>query len=565
MKWLVEAKSPGAASNSPRLERAVIAAVLGAALVCAYYNPVFFDEVAYNLTLGRLTADGLHRIFLFPQCSSSFSNPVSADLLWPMQLIDLLYRPVHSLSSLRLLGALLAAANALLFNAIFSAMARPAERKYASRLTACLVAGVFPFLFVMARPEGLILFFVLCAIRLAQFAGSSPLSDGLALAGCLACGIIAFSIHPLGILLCPVFLTAIWFCRLAGRARLVAGAVLGWYLLRCYAFHSSYFSCSENKEINDYLNLYAGAAPGAGPLDWLLAKLHNLLFTPLLAIELIPHQDYRNGYVPAALSGANMAGAWIAGMLIVAAAVVLFWANLRFLRALLAGSRGSKWFAEMPFGAAVYFSVWASILIQAAIQPDKLPHRAIMLYPLLLLATGAGFFSFDSTKFTSRWPRLINFLACSAVVSALITIPLYLPAIAARQTDNLIADQPLSVGRLSAEVRAESIAQAASACGLANSPDFKRLALDSLTYYAFDRTTEPVIFGFFTPLDSSEAFARYLNQAKIGAVIASCRSFGGKLDLSPRRFGEICCLDANRIEELRAPARADPQKGQPPA
>ncbi len=106
---------PPGTRKPARREIAAIALFLAAVFACAFLNPIFFDEAAYLVTLGRFRADGWQRIFLFPQCTGSFLNSPPPELVPFFLLIDLLLSFVQSLPAIRIFGTAIAAANILLF------------------------------------------------------------------------------------------------------------------------------------------------------------------------------------------------------------------------------------------------------------------------------------------------------------------------------------------------------------------------------------------------------------------------------------------------------------------
>ncbi len=150
------------------------------------------------------------------------------------------------------------------------------------------------------------------------------------------------------------------------------------------------------------------------------------------------------------------------------------------------------------------------------------------------------------TCLVCRWTYMgvcLIFLA-SAYVLAIQVVPVLFRAIGSEQIG--LKDQPLSVPAFGFSEQRQKIRIFAQQCSL-EGDGMRRLVVDDLTYFAFDKLREPLHLVYFYEsgfgLDvKGEASIRMLNKLGIAGIVAQCTFMPSLLLKLSHKEGNLCCI-----------------------
>lgn len=517
----------------------------------AVLNPVYTDEIAYEYMLGRFFRDDGGQFFMWPECSS-FHQAVP--LMWqiPRSLVAALYHVIPNLVALRLLGFCVALSNAYLLYRILSAFFPLVSGRAVSLFLLSLTAGVFPFLAVMMRPEGFLVFFALASIAICQTLGSRR--PAIAAVCVLGGSLLASSTHPLGIAEVPLFVACLWSLRSRTRFALPLIFSVALYAVASVPLHDRWLRCDENPAVANFLQQYRGGPFSVDALPMILIDLprRGIDMFHFIVNSLSPLPGYMSGMVPRRVWGD------VSYTLRIGIGLVLVWllAFCWFLVRALVGAVRSGQLRERitSFPGVVGLGALCSLLALLSMQPYLLPYRLSFIMPFLVLLVGLlGFSSFYREHPTSCL-QLNGRVARLAVASSLVSLLAYLPLIAARVGQVTTDMQPYSTSHLTA-AKPSSLDEIATRCGLQQGARFRRLFVDEHTYWLFRDSQEPVFFTYTAygghPLPAKELWRRLVAAEADGLVIHCAsvqRMLGESADV--RRVDDLCCLSKGELSSL---------------
>ena len=517
----------------------------------AVLNPVYTDEIAYEYMLGRFFRDDGGQFFMWPECSSFHQG---VPLLWqiPRSLVAAVYHIIPNLFALRLLGFGLALSNVYLLYRILSSFLPQVSGRAVSLFLLSLTAGVFPFLAVMMRPEGLLVFFALASLAVCQTLGSRRPTIA---AVCVFGGsILASSTHPLGIAELPLFVACLWSLRSRTRFALPLLLSVVLYAVASVPLHDRWLRCDENPAVTNFLKQYRGGPFTVEALPILLFDLPGRGINMFHSIVnwLSPLPGYMSGIVPRRVWGDASYTVRIGIGLVLVWLLAFCW----FLVRALVGAVRSGHLRERitSFPGVVGLGAFCSLLALISMQPFLLPYRLSFIMPLLVLLVGLLGFSSFLREHPTACLRLNGRIARLAVASSVVTLLAYVPLIVARLEHVTTDMQPHSTSHLTS-VKPSSLGEIVTRCGLQQGARFRRLFVDEHTYWLFRDSQEPVFFtytGFAGhPLPAQELWRR-LVAAEADGLVIHCASVQRMLGTSPdlRRVDDLCCLSKHEIASL---------------
>lgn len=517
----------------------------------AVLNPVYTDEIAYEYMLGRFFRDDGGQFFMWPECSS-FHQAVPFIWQIPRSLVAAVYHVVPNLFALRLLGFGFALSNAYLLFRILSAFFPQVSRRVVALFLLSLTAGVFPFLAVMMRPEGFLVFFALASIAGCQMWGSRR--PAIAAVAVFGGSLLASSSHPLGIAELPLFLACLWSLRTRTRCAAPFILLVVLYAAVSIPLYDRWLRCDENPAVANFLKQYRGGPFTVDALPMLLLDLprRGIDLFHFIVNSLSPLPGYMSGIVPRRVWGELSYTVRIGIGLVLMWLLAFCWFIVRALTGAVRSGHLRERIASFP--GVVGLGAFCSLLALLSMQPFLLPYRLSFIMPVLILLVGLlGFSSFYRVHPTAclalnaRVGRL-------AVASSLVSLLAYLPLITARVGQVTTELQPHSTNHLAAW-RPSSMDEIVSQCGLQKGAVFRRLFVDEHTYWLFRNSQEPVFFTYTGyaghPLPAHELWRRLVAAEADGLVIhcaSAQRMLGTYTDI--RRVDDLCCLNKGEIASL---------------
>jgi hypothetical protein len=289
MRWRVCGIAPG---------RLLLACVLMlfvvAALSAWYYMPIFPDEIAFRLHVGRYIQDqGVVR-GLYPLCVSNVKTPPLLFITpaWLLSWLDLTLSPVE----MRILPfvSILAAMALTIWHAVRGA------NPYAALLSTAALTGVAGSGLILARYEYVQALNIACCLGALHFQQSlfnrMYVRYGLAIL-LFVCGLFSLYVHIQGLLFLPLTLYLAWQLIHTDFGKIRAGFVMLMLFVlmtqTALGFHLA--SCAEYPEIERFwagmtFHLRDLASVRLG--DWLAIKLDKYL------LSFLYKQNYAIDYLP---------------------------------------------------------------------------------------------------------------------------------------------------------------------------------------------------------------------------------------------------------------------------
>lgn len=523
-------------------------------LLCGILVPLFEDETAYSMVLGRFMADNFIRMAVIPQCGN-LHNPIPYDW-WPAALFtEALFYPVTSPQLLRLLGISFAFLNVYLIYRCCADFTDRSDRPAIAFFLLIALAGVCPLITVISRPDQALVAYCLILIRLSQLSRKSPPQTTASRAVLLLVMVFIVSIgitnHPASIMLLPLTIWALYYSGLPRRWFAAALVIIAILVAQGIQFHSLYFSCPLNPKIEAFLSGHRGESGASGILGLLYYRLKAIAETPLLIRAMLPRSMYPFGMLPQLTLADHPVAVAAVLTSVVLTVVLLAWFNFKLLAATVF-QRGSNW--QTSSSRNLYLAIWLSVAIAGATMLIKSEYRISFFYPLVIFATAAGLFA--PAKFDSETRTAVSASAgLFGLVSAPFVLLMYLPPLWAESTLIRIPDQHQSAGILSTWAHRDEIAAAKDLCGLKNSAENRLIATDQTTYWGVRRSAEPILLlsVIWENDPSAEAMLKTLKQLGSEGALNGCEMIPPEF-LEPlekagmKRVGDICCISKEVIQ-----------------
>lgn|GEM_PF-5700348 len=510
--------------------------------VLAALNPIYTDEVSYAMMLGRYNLEESKLLFLFPECLATFTRSLHFIFQPAAMFLGQIYQFIDTPIRLRQFGVWVATLNILCLLVILFRCAGNNFRTSASILLLASCLGTFPFLFLIARPEGILFasasFLVLLAVSRTQDFSRSLYRELYHIAAVLWLASLLMFTHPLAFGLLPLVITASWFALQRYWTRAVTLIALGYGYLEAWRFHSASYRCPDQPMIEQFFKGYSGNTllpTDSSFVPLFLEKFSNMVNVFPYWASLMPLQEYPLGLVPG-LSGVSILELR-ASMFLVALSCLMALLFLSFFTFQAIRKLPTRRTPETVLGIVTL----SSLLICSAIQPGKYPYRTSLMVLLLLLAF--CLFSADiGESWSDAWKRLSRWFAIVIVAQLSLLIWLYAPNFLERRAPLRIPDQPLSYGLALHSTLSKNISEALKRCQLDPS-HASRVVVDEMTYFTFQRSKQPILafylYSFFW--GSSVERDQKLENWRVSAIFALCENLPEKLSRRTERVGKICC------------------------
>jgi hypothetical protein len=517
----------------------------------AFLLPIYIDEVGYDYLLGRYFRENGFSLSMWPQCLSAFKQSVPALWMMPRMIMALAYDGMPSLTAVRLVSSLGALLAPFLVLKILRASASPRLSREALLLVAGLSVGTLPFMSVVARPDGILLLLTLWSILLSQrgvgrkgrVAGLSP--SGLVI---LLCAYFAASIHPLGVVLFPVFVATFAQSHrltvLNVGLLLIVGAAVG----VSAEYHSHAAQCPEIPFLSQFLGHYTGITDGMGLPNLGPKLLHTFRWYLSLVRSLDIDSNYPFGFLENDVPRQSSEFLVVLSRVLTSSWLVLLLTLL--VRALPGRSLDLK--AAMTRGDPIVTVVGlgVSFLLFVVAQPEPASYRLTILVPLVI--TGVGMLILRRPESSPSWSRIRELLSLFAV-SALSSSALTVVARGATVVEMLQHDvTTTSVLYQSHPLASPSgnLTQLLDTCGISDASEFRRILVDNVSYWQLRQTTEPMFVEFVAndllPLEAGK-MAHRVTELGASGYVTHCDNVR-RFDLPPpsHREGVFCCGEVSR-------------------
>ena len=525
----------------------------------AALNPVYFDEIAYEYILGRYFREGGRMLFMWPQCTTEFSQ--ETPLLWivPRMILGALYGVIPNLIWLRGLGLAIALLDVWLLFKILTNNACLVPRGLIATYSLSMSLGAFPFLFVMARPEGALVMCAFLAIVIAQYgmqsSDISPWRRGVLLAAVGFLASFAAALHPLGVIMTPIFLACFVFIRCSRK--IVISAMILLCIANCVSIssHTGVTRCDESQEITDFISWYSGSPGLHGAYLLLLSAPQSfaILLHHLFALG-VQRGPFYYGILPRLRDEQSDLAIYIAGAIIILFVVLFSWLSVRAVGLWVRG--GFRNVGEARFSSILSLALGATLLGVVISQPNPYLYRLSFVIPITYLLVGFLLFPAYYRCQALFCERAVRVLATLSLAGFVVVVVTYAPTLLAQMGSVVVPRQENSTNHL-AKLNNNDLQLAMRECGIINAAASRRVVVDEHTYWHVRNSSEPVIYQFNNI--ERDPLSRRLVEIGASALLVHCDGAVPPLLSVPlRRVGEVCCLRRSDIEKPGAISPANP-------
>ena len=525
----------------------------------AALNPVFYDEIAYEYILGRYFREGGRMLFMWPQCTTEFSQ--ETPLLWivPRMILGALYGVIPNLIWLRGLGLAIALLDVWLLFKILTNNACLVPRGLIATYSLSMSLGAFPFLFVMARPEGALVMCAFLAIVIAQYgmqsSDISPWRRGVLLAAVGFLASFAAALHPLGVIMTPIFLACFVFIRCSRK--IVISAMILLCIANCVSIssHTGVTRCDESQEITDFISWYSGSPGLHGAYLLLLSAPQSfaILLHHLFALG-VQRGPFYYGILPRLRDEQSDLAIYIAGAIIILFVVLFSWLSVRAVGLWVRG--GFRNVGEARFSSILSLALGATLLGVVISQPNPYLYRLSFVIPITYLLVGFLLFPAYYRCQALFCERAVRVLATLSLAGFVVVVVTYAPTLLAQMGSVVVPRQENSTNLL-AKMNNNDLQLAMRECGIVNAAASRRVVVDEHTYWHVRNSSEPVIYQFNNI--ERDPLSRRLVEIGASALLVHCDGAVPPLLSVPlRRVGEVCCLRRSDIEKPGAISPANP-------
>ncbi|WP_241801731.1 hypothetical protein [Pseudomonas corrugata] len=475
----------------------VVLVLFFGALLSGFFLPVYSDEVMTKFRIARLFLEGGDAVTLYPQCATT-AGPSVSWIFYPAGVVlSGLYAHLGPMG-LRVSGIFLS----LIWFALLAywCLKQTCDSEGVLQRFAGLVAvaslGVLPYLWVMARPEQLLMLTILMLCLLALFPRtprSTSAQAAMALGLALLLSIFFYS-HPKSMFYMPFALTAVWLAT-AAYHKLVRYGLLLFGVVLCvqlFQYFNALADCQDAPSIQKMLaaNTLLPSMLFSSPISFISAAYNNLIsFPDRMLAHLIFSAGFQSGWLPpiddgvkalpyinlgiyyslyAFVIGTHIFGVWmfllhlvrrqvcgpiVLALLVIGADVInAFFYNLQ------------NFYAGLQFVPA---SIIVATLLMHSRHPAKLGNKPVLFaYSLLLVLS---------------------------VVSMTTLLTLVTPAVVrnSSSTQSSLPGQPLSIPVLGVRDHLDSIRRLGQSCGIP-ARSAENVVVDHMTYFAFLNDKKPI-------------------------------------------------------------------------
>jgi hypothetical protein len=466
-------------------------------LLSGVFLPVYSDEVVTKFRIARLFLERGDAVTLFPQCTATAGRTVSW-IFYPIgMLLSALYAHLEPLG-LRVSGIVLSLIWFVLL--AYWCWAQTRDSGVALQRFAGFVAvgslGILPFLWVLSRPEQLLILAILMLSLAALFSSKPTSAKGQAsvTAGMALLLSFLFYAHPKSMFYMPFALVAVWLATASYHKVIRYGLIL-FVLGSCVqVFH--YFNALGNCQDAPGIKLMLGAntlLPGAllsAPDEFISAAFNNFIrFPDRLLTHLTFNETYQSGWLPP-LSGSfealpylNLAIYYF--LFIFVAGVHFLAVSLFLLQLIHRRVTGPVLLALLLVGANVVNAFFYNI---------QNFYAGTQFIPVTIIITALLMQSRRGVKGNSA-PALVAYslLLLFSIVSMVTSLALVTPGITRNisSAQSSLSGQPLSIPVFGVQSHLDSIRKLGASCEIPTASTAS-VVVDHMTYFAFVQDKKPI-------------------------------------------------------------------------
>ncbi len=462
-------------------------------LLLGVFVPVYGDEVTMLSALGRVFAEGGDRVLIYPQCSESFVTPMQV-FLWPGAAIYSAVFGNLTLFGIRLVGVV----HGLLWFGGMAFLCFRIFRRREGALTCfgiiCAVSffGVLPFMWVLARVEGV---FILCLLVLTGISvGSRPESRVYLKSFFLvAISSLFFYVHPKALFFFPFVVVAIFIALRRARSVLKYAVlvVVALTAAQSYIAGNLLMQCKDIPVLLWAFSLHAIPVSLLfdSPLAFLQGGVVNILGMPDRVVHhLLFSNTYQSGWLP------PMQTSGLTDFINILVEVII--------KALIVGALCSgvlKFFIEM-LRRQITPNAWLAMGLSIGLIANAFLYNTWQFYgpqQVIAIVTLIALLTFSDVNFPLSILKVVRGLGVLLMATALASLVVLnyklVPDLYRNSTSQLYPppNQPLSVPHIDQEQNLEIIRALAKQCGLPASGT-KNLVVDQMTYFAFSNLRQPI-------------------------------------------------------------------------
>lgn len=538
----------------------ILLVILGAGLLV----PVYGDEAAAIFMRGQFIANGWRFNSLLPQCGPGYLHSLPALLIPGALVYDVLYSAATPLG-IRIIGVSTALLWVGMSVATISALiqSNATRRLTLASFAAIMGLGVLPLTLVMMRSEQILLVLLTLFLGLPLFvrrylrAYQGGWLLACAFAFCIAASIFFYT-HPKALFFFPLVIVS-GLLSFGPRSRFLAAGV-GIFVLLCVwqglQFASALTACTDAPILSALLasNTISFSGLKSAPGVFLAGLIENIQVAP---VGILQHLTFADRYQSAWLAPApDVQAWWMTSWIndgIYYAILIVFWAAVLVPPVLVLFR-----LVRRLFGGAFWclLTLWVGFIGHVALYRTWNFYAGALVIPLaglLLVRCLAVVQDGRATRWPVRWgpiptillaPLFLLFLGSSTV---LLFVALPPTARAVQAADLGLPEQALSIPTFGYAAQKTRIRAFADRCHL-QGDGARRLVVDNLTFFAFDRLREPLQSdylydqGFGVDLKGN-ALPALLKRLGSKGVIAQCTLFSESLKGRVLREGNLCCVD----------------------
>ena len=538
------------------LAATLILIVFSAVVVSGVFVPIYADEVSTKMTQATVFANSGRMLTAIPQCIPDLTMPIPVSWYPAAAIYQLLYNGLSPLM-IRVSGVVMAllyvSTTALGLKRVLSGQL-PC-RQILAGFAAVLGLGVVPLTLVLSRSEQWLLLLLTYFVFFSLYYRTRVLSGGASVLQALifiTCTSIFYYSHPKAVFFSPVVVLSGWVAfRGNGILRLAVVAFTVFCSAQSVMAAKELFSC-ENAPI-----LSASLASHTVKVSSLLsqpATLLNLFYIYLTTFpaKAIQYATFRSQYFSLWLPG--LAPGEELGRLAVYAnwfisGVIYSLIVLGFILPLIATGRALLRRESSSFHLLL-IALWTSLVAHLACYVNWNFYASVLAVGVLCLLVGLSLLDIPRTKYLDFSGRLLLLFICfgfllSAFVHFTVLVPQLIDALGG-SSELGISGQPNSVPTFRYQEQRDKIRKFSTSCGL-KGDDSHRLAVDDLTYFAFDRLREPMHLAYISEKGSGQDikgsdFPEFLKKMGSPGVIGRCSLFPDVVRQDASSQDGFCCI-----------------------
>lgn len=526
--------------------------------------PIYTDELGYRWAHSRVWIEGNRLTTLYPQCQDGWPSTIPAWFL-PFRALDsTLFYSLSHLEVIRFTGV----AGSLVIIALLLSIAFQWLRRFRPEnfstlkvdttilLVGILQIGVFPFLRVMQRPEQWVLGFLLLTLWVALKGSAVQLNRIKTILLSLVIGVSilgSYAYHLKPLFFVPYFLVCIF---LFSKNRIVRGALSAWLVfctLIAFRYYSEITICPDSPFMT-YLQSrgtlppkYFAQMPGFAISQGLkgLMGIKDYFQSFLFLSEYQSHWLPRNDHLGREVINFFVRFLWVA------LAITSGWWIFR--------SRKQKPVSQLSAQFLIPVTLFIGLMGMSFFQTEKNFYESILFYPFFALAV----FCSITLASTEKFSRTLKVFSKAVLVMVLVS-QLYLLFYSVRHFSEwtkkiALENQPSSISYFNRAEREARTMEAASVCGINDSPNLYRVVVDDYTAPYFWHTRDPYHISYITGFHGQRipALKVFMARRKSSGLIVQCKNIPEDFLYLVQKVGDLCCSPPQEIiwRDIKDPGR----------